>query len=68
MNEITQLSEEIIKLNNQLKEANNKLNFIAQQYSNAIHYCCRVDGDNWNGDFFGTLERTMKRHQTIKNT
>lgn len=43
-----------------------RLAFVAAHYSNAIHYCCRVDGDEWNTDFYGTLDKTMARDAARK--
>jgi len=40
-------------------ELQTRLDFIKENYANAIHYCCRVDGDLWNTDFYGTLDRTI---------
>jgi hypothetical protein len=39
-----------------------RLAFVAKHYGNAIHYCCRVDGDEWNSDFYGTLDRAIDRY------
>ena len=43
-----------------------RLAYVAAHFANAIHYCCRVDGDEWNTDFFGTLDRTMQRDAAQK--
>lgn len=43
------------------EKAEARVAYVAKNYCNAIHYCCRVDGDQWNSDFYGTLDRTMAR-------
>jgi len=38
-----------------------RLDFVRRKYANAIHYCCRIDGDDWNNDFYGTLDQAIER-------
>ena len=58
--------EDLVKEIAALRVNKARLEFIATHYANAIHYCCRVDGDNWNADFVGTLDATMARHAARK--
>lgn len=41
--------------------ATRRIEYVRANFANAIHYCCRVDGDLWNTDFYGTLDKWIAR-------
>ncbi len=62
---------ELTKLQEVLSRAQadkEKLEYIRINFANAIHYCCRMDGDEWNTDFYGTLDKWMKHADDRKST
>ncbi len=38
-----------------------RLEYVRKNFCNAIHHCCRTTGDLWNSDFYGTLDKWIKR-------
>jgi hypothetical protein len=43
-----------------------RIEYVRQNFANAIHYCCRVDGDEWNTNFYATLDKWMARDAAIR--
>ncbi len=58
----------LIECLEEFKKSKEQLDYIARNYWNAIRYCCGTDKDEWQTDFFGTLDRVMEKEKTfLKN-